>query len=125
MTHMPFAAPKPCTQCGVLVSDGTARCAVHKPLGKFADRARGTRQQRGYGADHERARKRELSRDKGLCQPCLRLGRYRPGRICDHIVPRAFGGSDEDSNRQTICDDCHATKTAAEGVAAAGGRVKV
>lgn len=33
----------------------------------------------------------------------------------DHIVPRAFGGSDRRENLQPLCRHCHAEKTAAEG----------
>ena len=33
---------------------------------------------------------------------------------CDHIIPRAPGGSDEDSNLQILCIKCHAKKTAVD-----------
>lgn len=89
--------------------------------GKFADALRGSRQDRGYGAEWERTRKRILSRDKGLCQVCLRSGRYRPARHVDHVVPKFEGGSDDDSNLQSICLGCHAEKTAEEARRGRGG----
>ena len=32
----------------------------------------------------------------------------------DHILPRWQGGSDDDSNLQSLCVDCHDAKTSAE-----------
>ena len=123
---MPNAAPKPCTYCGVLVRDGTARCQEHKPIGKWGDARRGSSSERGYGWAWQQQRKRILSRDKGLCQVCLELGKYRPGRDVDHKVAKANGGTDDDANLQTICPKCHAAKTAEEGrCARVGGGSKV
>ena len=117
---MPTAAPKPCSHCGVLVRDGSARCAQHKQVGRFGDARRGTRQQRGYGAAWEALRKQVLSRDKGLCQVCLSEGRFRPAREVDHKVPKAQGGTDAFENLQSICTTCHKAKTALEAQVGAG-----
>jgi 5-methylcytosine-specific restriction protein A len=114
---MPSTAPKPCTQpgCGVLVRDGSARCEAHKVLaGRFADKRRGSRHQRGYGTAWDRTRARILRRDAGLCQPCSRAGRVTAATEVDHIVNKARGGDDGDDNLQSICVDCHRRKTAAE-----------
>ena len=118
---MPSAAPKPCNRCGVLVRDGTSRCPVHKPIGKWGDPSRGSSSERGYGWQWQQTRKRILSRDKGLCQVCIKVGKFRPGRDVDHIVHKADGGTDDDANLQTICPACHKAKTAQEGQAARGG----
>jgi len=120
---MPIAAPKPCRHacCGQLVHDGSGYCSAHqsdRKLGKFADDRRGSRQARGYGAEWEITRKRILSRDKGLCQPCLKTGRYRPAKQVDHIIPKFEGGSEDDANLQSICKPCHDEKTAAEALRA-------
>lgn len=124
---MPVSAPKPCRHpgCGALVRDGSGYCAAHqsdRALGKFADQRRGSRHERGYGAEWEKTRKRILSRDKGLCQVCLGNGRYRPARAVDHKTPKFEGGTDADENLQAICADCHATKTQAEAKRARQGR---
>ena len=111
---MPMSAPKPCCQpgCLALVGDGSTRCAAHKVRrGAFADRTRGTRQERGYGAAWDRTRKRVMSRDCNLCQPCLRDGRTTLAVEVDHIVNKAAGGSDDDGNLQAICKRCHTEKT--------------
>lgn len=82
--------------------------------GSFADKARGTRHQRGYGSAWDKIRERILQRDGGVCQPCLRHGLVHVGHAVDHIVPREQGGSDDDSNLQVICRPVHQAKTDAE-----------
>jgi 5-methylcytosine-specific restriction protein A len=114
---MPIAAPKPCAQpgCGVLVRDGSSRCEAHKVLpGRFADRRRGSRHERGYGNAWDRLRERILTRDGGLCQPCQRADRVTAATEVDHVVNKADGGTDDDTNLQAICRDCHRAKTAEE-----------
>ena len=62
-----------------------------------------TRQQRGYGREHERIRA-ELLRDVVLCEECTRQGsRVTVGVIADHILPLANGGKTERSNYQLLC----------------------
>jgi 5-methylcytosine-specific restriction protein A len=39
----------------------------------------------------------------------------------DHTVPRWKGGSDEDSNLQPLCAECHGAKTKAEAAERARG----
>ena len=71
-----------------------------------------TRQQRGYGAEWQRTRKAILLRDNYLCVPCTTNGRVTPATQVDHIKPKADGGTDEHTNLQSICTDCHKIKTA-------------
>lgn len=118
---MPTSAPRPCREpgCRALVRDGSAYCDQHKRVarGSFADRERGTRQQRGYGAGWEAKRLRVFERDKWLCQACKRRGVITPvgdkpySAWCDHIVPKAEGGSDDDENLETLCRACERVKT--------------
>lgn len=118
---MPSAAPSPCRHpgCTALVRDGAGYCEAHKRAapGSFSDTERGTRHERGYGTDWDKRRLRILKRDNGLCQECLRNGVLTAvgGRpytaYCDHIVPKTEGGTDDDSNLQTLCRACHTVKT--------------
>lgn len=108
------SAPKPCTQCGVLVRDGSARCEAHKHVGRFGDIRRGSRQSRGYGADWDRRRDQVLKRDAGICQPCMHDGVVHQGNEVDHKIPKAQGGTDDLDNLQTICRARHRAKTQAE-----------
>lgn len=109
------------------MADGSTRCADHKvKRGSFADRARGTRHERGYGAAWDRLRQRVLSRDGGICQHCLReSGAVHVGNEVDHRVPKAQGGTDDESNLQTICRAAHRAKTQAEANGATPGGVQI
>lgn len=120
---MPKAAPKPCVMCATLVYDGTSRCAAHKVLaGSFADKRRGSSQERGYGRQWVHARNRVMLRDCGICQPCKADGIVHMGTEVDHIVPKAEGGTDDDANLQTICKARHRAKTQAEAARGRGLR---
>lgn len=115
MPIMPNAAAKPCRHpgCGQLVRDGTSYCPAHKQAraGTFADRARGTRQQRGYGGAWDKLRVVVLQRDAGLCQPCRAAGHVAVATMVDHIQPKSKGGTDDMDNLQAICRACHTRKT--------------
>ena len=124
------AAPKPCSQpgCGVLVRDGSSRCPKHPKANSFADKKRGNRHERGYGTAWSKLRELVLKRDQGLCQPCAATGRVTLAKEVDHKVPKAEGGTDDESNLQGICHACHLTKTAAEakrGISKGWGGSKV
>jgi 5-methylcytosine-specific restriction protein A len=113
---MPGRPAKPCLYpgCGKLVRDGTSRCDKHKAKGWQHPVMSLTTTQRGYGWPWQQQRERILKRDEYLCQPCFKAGRLTLARDVDHIVSKANGGDDEDTNLQSICLPCHKAKTAAE-----------
>lgn len=99
----------------MLVASSDRWCSEHAKRGSWgSDRLRGTRQQRGYGRAWERIRAVVMQRDRGLCQPCLSVGRITAATEVDHIKGKAVGGGDDEANLQAICGACHRTKTAAE-----------
>lgn len=100
----------------MLVKDGGARCPKHPGgmVARFGATGRASRHERGYGADWDKARKRILERDCGLCQACAKQGVARLARDVDHIVSKAEGGTDLDSNLQCLCAECHAAKSKLE-----------
>ena len=55
-------------------------------------------------------RKRRLDAEP-LCRHCLAKSRYTASTVPDHIIPLAQGGTDDDSNIQCLCDECHDAKT--------------
>ena len=67
-----------------------------------------------YGKSWYKLRQRILERDNYLCQSCLMQGRYVTATDVDHIVPIAHGGTDDESNLQSLCHECHKVKTAKE-----------
>lgn len=80
------------------------------------------------GRPWQRTRKRIFERDKYLCQTCLDKGLYQSVSlhgdgfgVCDHIVAKAFGGPDDDSNLQTLCQSCSNRKTLSESLRGRGG----
>ena len=76
--------------------------------------SRESRHARGYGSSWDKLRKRILARDKYLCQQCKRNGRITAGNQCDHIKPKAQGGTDDEQNLETLCRPCHEAKTISE-----------
>lgn len=68
---------------------------------------------RGRALQHIRA---EQLQRQPLCEPCLERGFVTEATQVDHRIPLGapFNGKEEPSNRQSICDDCHAEKTARE-----------
>jgi 5-methylcytosine-specific restriction endonuclease McrA len=74
------------------------------------------------GSTWMQTRRRILQRDGFACQCC---GVVRMDNEIDHRVPLEQGGSNEDSNLQTLCggpDGCHTRKSKAEAKDRAGQR---
>ena len=84
---------------------------------------KGNTTDRGYGWSWQKLRARILKRDLYLCrcEDCRSSGRVRPASEVDHIVAKAHGGTDDDSNLQAINSDCHKAKTARERMKKRGG----
>lgn len=87
----------------------------------WRDDRRGSRQERGYGAQWDRLRLKILKRDGYVCRcaECKRSGVIREATEVDHIVSKAqwqidrgtLTGVDGESNLQAINHDCHVHKT--------------
>ncbi len=63
------------------------------------------------GRKLDRIRRRVLLRDHYTCRRC---GRVSVDLEADHIVPLFLGGAESDENRQALCRECHAAKSAEE-----------
>lgn len=72
-----------------------------------------SRQERGYGREHDRMRK-HLMATVILCEHCKRQSppRTTVGVIADHVIPLAKGGTGDRSNYQLLCKPCAAEKDA-------------
>lgn len=122
MARLPRMAPRLTAARPVLIaSSAVTPVRVDPATGQrraWADK--GSRHERGYDAAWVRTTKRILKRDNYLCQECLRQGRMTPLKVrprdhaVDHIIPKAQGGGNEDSNLQSLCAPCHDAKTARE-----------
>ena len=76
---------------------------------------RTSRQSRGYGRVWEVLREEILARDFGLCVRCQAKTppRVTPATEVHHRNPRAAGGTDDPSNLESTCHECHLEADAA------------
>lgn len=84
---------------------------VHRPQGQLTaqqrDRLRPNASSRGYGPDWR------LLRQRVPRTPCVKCdARWETSHHLDHIKARRQGGSDDPSNLQWLCQQCHGRKTA-------------
>lgn len=71
---------------------------------------------RGYGGRGWHLTRRQcFLRDNYQCQHCGQIV-FGKAAHCDHIKPKAQGGSDLLSNVQTLCSTCHQIKTNKESI---------
>ncbi len=114
---------KPARWCGKCRAKHSGNCpervAWQKPV--HVESGRG-------GRPWRRLRKRIFERDGYCCQVCYQAGRVTVVTlhgsltgICDHIKPKAEGGTDAESNLQTLCQSCSDAKTQAEAQRGRGG----
>ena len=100
---------KPCIDCGALVR-GASRCPSHQlQTNRRIEKARGTRQERGYGAEWMRLRARAL-RAQPWCGDCMTEGRPDNPLTGDHIVPLSAGGRNEPGNIRILCRRCNSAR---------------
>ena len=113
---MPPRTPKACCSrgCRNTTTDSDGYCVQHKGESWKSHKPGQSRHQRGYGSQWDVIRPRILKRDKGLCLEHLRQGVVKQAACVDHIIAKAHGGTDADSNLESLCWSCHATKTARE-----------
>ena len=66
------------------------------------------------GRPWRRKREAVMKRDQYLCQLCKQKGRVTEATEMDHIVNVAEGGTDDESNLQSLCTPCHDAKSQEE-----------
>lgn len=110
---MPKAAARACVVCGVAVTDGSNRCALHKRPERpaWAQVAPTYKRESGRRLQRKRA---ELFAREPYCRRCADKGFVTLAVIRDHIKPLAEGGDDTDDNVQPLCQACSDAKTKAE-----------
>ena len=73
----------------------------------------GRKDRRVRGRAGQRARAEVLA-EEPFCRRCLESGQHVKSAVVDHITPIAWGGGEERSNKQGLCDPCHDAKSAEE-----------
>lgn len=113
---MPTSAPRPCTYpgCPRLVSGGP-RCDEHRVRAWSRKHQTPVKRVTGRRLQHLR---QQLFAERPLCAECQRKGIVKLATQRDHIVPLAEGGTDDPSNIQGLCAECHRDKTLAEALRA-------
>ncbi|EOC0875546.1 HNH endonuclease [Cronobacter malonaticus] len=113
---MPVAIYRACRKrgCPGKTTHRSGFCEAHSSEGWLQYHRGLNRHHRGYGSKWDIIRVRILTRDRHICQECQRKGRPHPAETVDHIIPKAHGGTDDDSNLQALCWSCHKSKTATE-----------
>ncbi|CAD7336076.1 HNH endonuclease [Sphingomonadales bacterium 56] len=91
------------------------RPAGWRPPEPWATSKGKSRQQRGYGAEHDAIRKQVLI-EEPYCRQCVADGVVppRPTAVADHIANQAEGGKTVRSNYQGLCWPHSKAKTARE-----------
>lgn len=123
---MPSKPPTACKRpgCAGLVRNGVCcRCGLRQRSNWDAyhkERNQVSRHQRGYGWTWEKLREMVLAGEP-LCRQCAAAGRVALAVAVDHIVPKAWGGTDDLENLQPLCKQCHDEKTAREARGRTGG----
>ena len=114
---MPTLPARPCSHpgCPELVrTPGERYCEKHKKKHDAQyNKQRGSAASRGYGAKWRKLRLMFL-RANPLCRECLNQGIIKEATDVDHIIPLKNGGTNEWSNLQSLCHECHSRKTARE-----------
>jgi 5-methylcytosine-specific restriction protein A len=82
--------PRPCLGCGQLV-----------PKGSYCSDC-GSTSARGYHGGWD-ALSKQVIREEGCCRDCGTTGTPGNPLTCDHIIPKAMGGTDERSNLTVRC----------------------
>ncbi|MGS0941563.1 HNH endonuclease [Pseudomonas luteola] len=113
---MALRSLKPCNApgCRELVR-GVRYCKAHEHLAEAWKTSKRSAKPGLSGRPWRRKREQILIRDCYTCQSC---GLVTKELEVDHIIGRASGGSDDDSNLQSLCIPCHKLKTQKESLAA-------
>lgn len=79
----------------------------------------GYKRKRGRAAQRDR---QAVIAEEPFCRLCLKQGKRVRTDVVDHIKPLAWGGTDDRSNKQGLCQPCHDAKSKAERAIDAKGR---
>ena len=105
--------PRICSAPGCPIPADECRDPAHRGTGWRPDSVRGSRHERGYGAEWDRTRARILKRD-----PWCKICALERSTEVDHEKPKTSGGTDEETNLRGVCAACHRAKTSREAARA-------
>ena len=107
---MPKKPRRPCRypSCPDFAAEGEAYCPAHaKLMQQHYDRfARGYNGHKRYGRAWRKVRERYVKKHP-LCEECLKHGRYDSADVVHYIIPVSEGGTNAESNLESLCTSCH------------------
>ena len=107
---MPNHPRKACRKflCSAIAGD-SGYCDKHRPPILWGKGKPGREKQGGYDKHHRLMRAAAFQRDRGLCQMCLREGKYTPATIAHHIKPMLDHPELKYTldNIASLCRPCH------------------
>lgn len=96
---------RPCLDCGRLTRAGSRCEGCRRTTVRRRSWAQGSATAQGYGYAWRQVTRRVLDRDGHVCRYC-----GGSADTVDHVVPKARGGSDDESNLVAACRPCNSAK---------------
>lgn len=100
------------SRCPELVEAPASRCPAHESAHHQADvTRRGSAAERGYDAAWVAVRD-QYAREHPLCEDHQERGETVPMQVVDHVIPLPDGPRLDPRNFRSLCNSCHAVKSA-------------
>ena len=105
---MPYKAKKPCAHHGCRELTANRYCDAHakQEAKRYNRHNRNPESNKRYGRTWKQIRAAFLSANP-LCVVCVRNGRLTPATLAHHKVKLSDGGTNDWSNLQALCSECH------------------
>lgn len=113
---MPYKAKKPCAYrgCGNLTSGRYCEEHAKEEANRYNRYDRDPKANKRYGRSWNRIRAAFLSANP-LCELCRKDGRLKPAELVHHKRKLTDGGTNDWSNLQALCSECHSRLHAEQG----------
>jgi len=105
---MPYKAKKPCAHNGCRELTASRFCDAHanQEAKRYNHHIRNPESNKRYGRTWKQIRAAFLSANP-LCVVCVRDGKLTPATLAHHRMKLSSGGTNDWSNLQALCSECH------------------
>ena len=113
---MPFKPKRPCSYPGCPELTNGRYCEKHKRLinRQYEKYERDPQTKYRYNGRWKKIRDRYI-RAHPLCEECMKYGRYTKATQVHHVLPLSEGGTSDEKNLMSVCNECHARIHATRG----------
>ena len=110
VNFMPYKPKRPCSHSGCPELTNGRFCEEHakQEAARYEKYQRDPATRKRYGKTWRKIRTAFLSANP-LCEICKSDDKLIPAELVHHIVPLADGGTNEWSNLQALCSNCHSS----------------